>query len=740
MKYKSATRRARKGRGGLKKFRNLVIGGIENKVFNLILLTTILIAGVFILVINYQNKQLSTLVAETSVRQRESITEITGSLMETVVENSLDQTTGLEASIANEIFRGLKTRVEMLGQYAQKLVDDPQAVPQAPCAAPDPAQNGEIVPQLILAEGVDIEDPDLAVRVGAIANLSDMMVAMFGASEETNSCFIALPDGVFLVTDDRTASKFDENGVPVPYDPRTRPWYIQAVEAGGLIFTDVEIDAFTGDIGIVCAMPVYVDGELAAVVGSDLFLNAMKAAVESSEIEGGFVCVINQNGHVVFSPKTEGVFEVRRASEAADLRMSDNEALAALVSDGMQARTDVRRVTLSDGSYYMIGVPMDTLGWALVAVFSEDVAAQPAAMLEQNYARIEAEATQAYRESVGHSRATINVLLVTAILLLLTGSVVLGKRIVRPLNTITKRISELSETNLEFKMEDAFRTGDEIEVLAESFAAISHRTVEYLGQVRRVTAEKERVNTELKLSHDIQVNMLPNIFPAFPERREFDIYASMVPAKEVGGDFYDFYLVDDSHLVMVIADVSGKGIPAAMFMMASKIIINNISTMGVSDPGQILEAANRQITSNNPAEMFVTVWLGVLDLDTGLLNAANGGHEYPCVMRRGGKFELMRDRHGFVLGGMPGCRYRTYSVQLDPGDAIFVYTDGVTEATDASEALFGTDRLVDALNRAPEASCKTLLGNVKNAVDAFVQDAPQFDDTTMLAVRYNGKA
>jgi len=310
---------------------------------------------------------------------------------------------------------------------------------------------------------------------------------------------------------------------------------------------------------------------------------------------------------------------------------------------------------------------------------------------------------------------------------------------VRPLNTITKRISELNEENLEFKMEDAFRTGDEIEVLAESFASLSHKTVEYVHQVRRVTAEKERVSVELQLSHDIQVNMLPNIFPAFPERSEFDIYATMLPAKEVGGDFYDFYLVDDCHLAMVIADVSGKGIPAAMFMMASKIIVNNISTMGVSDPAKILEATNRQIAMNNPAEMFVTMWLGILNINTGRLVASNAGHEYPFVMRAGKGFEMLKDKHGFVLGGIDGSRYHDYEIQLEPGDAIFVYTDGVSEATNDENELFGTNRLAQALNRAPDVSCKDLLANVKQAVDEFVEDAPQFDDTTMLALRYNGK-
>ena len=337
----------------------------------------------------------------------------------------------------------------------------------------------------------------------------------------------------------------------------------------------------------------------------------------------------------------------------------------------------------------------------------------------------------------GHSRTTFNVLLAVAALLVLGGAVVLGKRIVRPLNTITKRIAELGETNLEFKMEDVYRTGDEIEVLAESFAALSHKTVEYVDEVKRVTAEKERIGTELQMATRIQAAMLPHIFPAFPDRPEMDIYAVMDPAKEVGGDFYDYFLIDNDHLCMVMADVSGKGVPAALFMMASKIIIQSCAMLGQS-AGEILTKTNEAICSNNAEQMFVTVWLGILELSTGKLTAANAGHEYPVVKRPGGRFELLHDRHGFVIGGMEGVRYTEYGLRLEPGSKLFVYTDGVAEATNAAKELFGTERMLDALNEDANAAPQQILKNVRGAVDGFVQGAEQFDDLTMLCLEYKG--
>ena len=250
--------------------------------------------------------------------------------------------------------------------------------------------------------------------------------------------------------------------------------------------------------------------------------------------------------------------------------------------------------------------------------------------------------------------------------------------------------------------------------------------------------EASRIDTELTMATRIQADMLPNIFPAFPDRKDFDIYASMKPAKEVGGDFYDFFLIDEDRLGLVIADVSGKGVPAALFMMASKILIQNYAMMK-KDPKAALEAANEQICLGNREEMFVTVWLGILDLKTGLLTAANAGHEYPILKNPGGKFEIYTDKHGFVIGGMSGIKYKPYEIQLEKGSMLFLYTDGVAEATDAALEQYGTGRLVDALNAKEAATPRETIENIYASVDAFVNDAPQFDDLTMMCIKYNGQ-
>ena len=311
--------------------------------------------------------------------------------------------------------------------------------------------------------------------------------------------------------------------------------------------------------------------------------------------------------------------------------------------------------------------------------------------------------------------------------------------VIKPVAKLTKSVRNVKES-VENKqpVSTDIRTGDEIEELAVAFEDMSKDLIGYIDENTRITAEKQRIDTELSLATGIQAGMLPDKFPAFPDRTDFDIYASMKPAKEVGGDFYDFFLIDENRLGIVMADVSGKGVPAALFMMHSKILLKSYTLMKQT-PKAALEEVNRQICEHNPEEMFVTVWLGVLDLKTGLFTAANAGHERPAVKQAGEHFELFKDKHGVVVGYMDGVRFKEYELQLTKGAKLFLYTDGVAEATDAHEELFGTDRMIEALRTAEDKSPKEILAAVDAAVDKFVGTAPQFDDLTMLCIEYKGQ-
>ena len=249
------------------------------------------------------------------------------------------------------------------------------------------------------------------------------------------------------------------------------------------------------------------------------------------------------------------------------------------------------------------------------------------------------------------------------------------------------------------------------------------------------TKRTERISTELNLASSIQADMLPNIFPAFPEREDFDIYASMKPAKEVGGDFYDFFMTDDDHLAMVIADVSGKGVPAAMFMVIAKTLIKDHTQLGLT-PSMVFTRVNDILCEGNKAGLFVTAWMGILDLTNGEFLYANAGHNPPILMKDG-KLMFLHSKPGFVLAGLEGYEYKESMMFLHKGDKLFLYTDGVTEAENTQEELYGENRLMNCIKKLDKAdSCADAVTKVRADLEDFVGEAEQFDDITMLAFAY----
>ena len=720
----------------MKRYKDIVIGGIESKIFNLILISLLVITIAYLTLSLFHSKMLSDLVEESSAKQEESISETTNQVMDLTVKQTLTRANRMEAEIVDEIFVKVKDMLVFFGERAEYILSHPNEYEPKPYSLPNPADDDKWVPKIMYADDTDPTDPALVAKLGLISNMSDMMIdfcTSFGAA----NAYIATPEGAHL-TISNTSSTWYENGELKHYDPRTRGWYQKAVETKGLIFSDGEYDANTGAYCVECAIPVYDEnGVLSVVIGADIYLDDIQNIMNESALSGEYYLVLNKNGQAILSPEGD-TFPMAKEDYEDDVRNSKNKFLAEITTSALKGDiTGVRLGELEDGSYYVIGRMIDTTGWVLMSAYSQEVATESAGILLENLEGIQENSVRTYQEKIGKYRIASFFIIILLLLLILTNALRLGKRIVKPLNHMTNSIATISEGNLEFKMDDVYRTGDEVEELAQSFATLSHRSIEYMNELVSVTAEKERIGAELSLANNIQTAMLPHIFPAFPNRSDFDIYASMDPAKEVGGDFYDYFLIDNDHLGIIIADVSGKGIPAALFMMASKIILQSVAMMG-SSPAQILSKTNEALCSNNEAEMFVTVWIGILELSTGKLTAANAGHEYPAIMSSDGKFELYKDKHGFVLGGMEGLNFKEYEIQLEPGSKIFVYTDGVPEATNANNELFGTDRMIEALNSNTNASPYDTLKNIRAAVDLFVEEAEQFDDLTMLCLEYKG--
>lgn len=317
-------------------------------------------------------------------------------------------------------------------------------------------------------------------------------------------------------------------------------------------------------------------------------------------------------------------------------------------------------------------------------------------------------------------------------------SLFLKRAVVKPVETVSMEAKRFAKEHTIKEPLGEIGRYDTIRDLSKSIDSMEADMVSYVENLTAATAEKEKISAELNIAAAIQQDALPKVFPAFPDRKEFDIYASMDPAKQVGGDFYNYLLIDDDHLALIIADVSDKGIPAALFMESANTLICDRAMIGGS-PAEIISHVNDSICKRNAAGMFVTVWLGILEISTGKLVSVNAGHEDPVICRKGGEFELVKEEHGLLVGGFEGVKYKNNHHQLHDGDILFQYTDGLPEASNSKGKMLDFDRMLEALNQHKSESPQGIVDGVRQYVSKFVGKAPQFDDLTTLCISYDKK-
>ena len=715
-------------------------GGLRRKLILLCSLLVVAASVAFAIIGILQLRTSARVASETNISQNAAVKQRSQETISDLTYEDMLNTITLAAKSADGEFWTMKHDFTMLALQVQDIFEHPDKYGEREVYPPDPDKAGEYSLQLIYGNKEAAEDPETQVLVRKLANLEPMMTEIVrGNTNYTRDCYISLPNGTSLALDTVSDEKFDENGEILPLDPTVRPWYVSAVEAGEFCFTLAVHSYYLEHPEVEYGYPVYVDGELVAVLQGSTMLSVIQNFISDVWVgDNGFSIMVSNGGLLVYSPRESG--ELKMVNDmSTDVRDTGNAALAALIQDALDQESGLGKVEIDGEAYYAAFARMSSLGWTLITFVPHSEMEQPTEALLTELDNISANASERYKRNFRQSSLLLLIIVILLIFSASVAAVSFSGKIINPIRVMTQRIEDVTGERFVFKMDDVYRTGDEIEILANTFGKLSDQMEEYLRHILAMTAEKERVGTELALATRIQADMLPNKFPAFPDRQEFHVFASMTPAKEVGGDFYDFFFVDDDRLALVIADVSGKGIPAAMFMMMAKNMIQNQAMAGHS-PQEVLGTVNQMIYENNKEEMFVTVWFGILDLVSGILTAANAGHEYPVLKTPDGPFEIFKDKHGFVLGTVEGMKYREYELHLEPGSKLFVYTDGVSEAQNSEEELFGRNRIVQALNSVKDEPPEGLLRAVTEAVTAFVGEAEQFDDLTMLCIEYRGKA
>ena len=599
---------------------------------------------------------------------------------------------------------------------------------------------GKITAKLQYRAGVNRQA--LAEEVGLTANLQDFQIRLFDGTPYIGANYVASKNGFNITVDRISANRLDADGNPLPNDYSARPWYQKAMREKKLIFTDLFVDAQGRGVAVSCAAPYYgADGEIAGVVGEGMTLKAVNDIVGGTamgETSTAFV-MDNKTGKIIFSSEVGGELGMDHDYDFTnDPSLFDMEEEIAETAKKMAAgETGLALIKIDDINHYVAYTPIENVDWSFGVAIEEQEVTMPA---EVNRQAIES-TTESF---VGALDNSIKIMIVAMILVFVAVIALVpyaGRRIAdaftEPLNILTDGVREIASGNLDKQIE--VHTGNEIEHLAVCFNAMSQELKVQMENLTKATAEKERIATELNVATNIQVSMLPHDFDF--NRTDFELYAAMQAAKEVGGDFYDFYLLDDNHLMITIADVSGKGVPAALFMMMSKTILKNFSMTMTSpdDLAAVMTLTNNQLCQNNDAMMFVTVFTGMLDLKTGEFIFVNGGHNPPLVYRKSeDKFDYIEVKKNFVLGGMEDIDFVQQKIQLGHGDIIYLYTDGVTEALNKSNELYGEKRLQDCLNSSDKQIPVTeLLKFVRGNVNLHVNGAAQSDDITMMALKFN---
>ncbi len=717
-----------------KKFKH---GGLQGKIFRLCIMLVVTASIGFAVLGIIELALLQKRAVMSGKKQISTISEISqGSMMEITDENMKRMALSTASEVYWEIWVMQHDAVTVAGQVWD-ILHNLDEYEERELLPPSKENEGKLALQLLLAEGVTPTEEEMAIA-RKLANIAPAMKQMIRDNDYyTLDLLIALPNGITISVDTLSGLKVDENGDPLAFDSRQRPWWKGAVETRNYYLTPPGYSDLLDEADIAFGIPIYDGDELLAVVEGSLYMENIEKVLSDVEYgQQGFFVVVNEEGTLIYSPRDFGELKGDKTYKT-NIYEGTNEKFKDLVTRTFANEGGFEEITIDGEAYYVVYGIGITSDWTLYMFVSKQEVEAPTKQLLDSMAETNRSTLMEYGKLF--SKSTVVVIIAIALLMIqaTVTALMFSKKLTVPINKITKQVGSISGDNFYFEMDNAYRTEDEIEVLAGAFQELSDKTRDYIKEITEITSEKERIEAELNVAQRIQADMLPKIFPIFPDRKEFDLYATMDPAKEVGGDFYDMFLIDDDHLCLVVGDVSGKGVPAALFMVISKTMLKNRAQMG-GKPSEILAEVNNSLCEGNDEMMFVTVWLGILTISTGELIQASAGHEYPVIRKRGGDYELIETENGMVMGAMDGMVYEDLTFNLKEGDCFFMYTDGLPEATNAQDERLENDRMMNAINKHKDEELSEQLKGIRQEVDAFVKEAPQFDDLTMLIIRYNG--
>ncbi len=705
---------------------------MSRKLINLTLIISIgaLVISMIVSLFAIHGIRTTTIKDSTNLGQEAALTSQTA--LRSEIEESMLATAQDKASLAEAKIRTYAVSTDYCAKIAEKIIQNPERYNPREVLPPQSVNKDKLALQRALRdEKVDYET--VRDQINLMGNVEDIFAQVMTSNENINTIYMGTEEGYQLAYDSFSGeAEFPD--AENYYDYTDSGWYNLAKTSEGPVFTEAYQDGYGRGLNITCVSAIHdASGKFYGAVAMDILMSDMNASLVSEGIiNPSIATLIDKDGYIIASKDVD-------PASTDELNIADpelNHILYPVADEIVASDEGITNTGDKDGDLYVAFSSIDLTGWKMCITNPVSVAKKPADEIKQN---IE-ENTDKTVASVGEAiRSVIQNCLIMFVLVLIFITIFVGrfaKKITDPIKKLEGDVNEISKGKLDQRTN--VDTDDEVGNLARAFNYMTDSLQKYITDLKDATAREERIASELNVATKIQADMLPNHFPAFPDRSEFDLFATMTPAKEVGGDFYDFFQVDENHLGLVMADVSGKGVPAALFMVIAKTLIKNRCQLGSGNPSEILADVNNQLCENNEEGLFVTVWLGILDITTGKMTCSNAGHEFPAFRMPNGDFELIHDKHGMVLAGMEGSRYRDYEIEFPKGAQLFLYTDGVAEATSIHQELFGTDRMLEALNKYKDGTMEELLAGVRSDIDTFVEGADQFDDITMMTFRYFG--
>jgi sigma-B regulation protein RsbU (phosphoserine phosphatase) len=653
------------------------------------------------------------------------------SALTTVAEDDLLRLARNQAEISDSVFRRVQIDVDIMADYAAHLWET--ATTNRTLRSYSMAER----PPDLRMFSVHVLPPDatedaLRSDINVSALMDCFFIPLYSNDTVYLSCGVGTENGLYRAYPWRNTYKKG-------YDPRKRDWYRSAVSNGVATWTPPYVSASMTRLIVSCAKSFYSpDGRLLGVVEVDITPKTINENIINTRVgRSGYAFLIDGSGNEVASPAS-GLTDVVTDKDyrPKNLLAASEGEMKKIVGRMIQKETGVGRCFIGKTDMYVAFAPIPTTGWSIGVVMPVSDIVAPAESVAGALSRETQMASGRIDESIRSNLRLLALSFAVALGVVVLVAMRMARRITKPIMELSAGAAKIGSGDLEHRL--TVRTGDEIERLAEDFNRMAANLQSYIANLRETTAAKQRIESELQIAHKIQTSILPRFFPPFPDRKEFDLHASMEPAREVGGDFFDFFMIDADRLCLVVGDVSDKGIPASLFMAVTKTLIKTEAQQAGLNAADVLTRVNNQLCQENEMLMFVTVFCAIVNVRTGEMEFSNGGHNPPVLCRGGGSPAFMKPGKGVALAVMENAKFALGREKLSPGDVLFLYTDGINEAMNPAHEQFSYDRLLKGFDENKTLGMKDLILRVGDRVKTFAAGAPQSDDITMVSLRFFG--